>query len=138
MTAEEISEIWKKEIEELNINGVSRAIYEFKCFKMNRYYTNEDVLTDCYKVTFNFDGFSNNPCSEIYLNRDYTEWNEELIKLFQKKFGTSYKVGNLFKFENDICDYFQHQGYRFIIQFYLPGVISKLRQEKINKLLYGH
>lgn len=140
MNAKEISLIWKKEIESVNIRGYSRKVESVNCFKMEKYYTGEGVLTDCFKVVFYFkDGISQNPCNEIYLNQnEIDEWNRTLEAHFILKFGNgdfARDRSRYFKFENHICDYFQNQGYRFIIQFYLPGVISKLRQEKLNQLL---
>ena len=76
---------------------------------------------------------------KLAIKDEITQLEKELVKTFKNKFGNYQKRSrDHYIFENDICDYFQYQGYRFIIQFYLPGFISKFRQEKINKLLYGH
>jgi hypothetical protein len=139
MNAKEIVLTWKLEIESINIRGYSRKVTDIDCFKMNKYYTGEGVLTDCFKVNFGFeDGFTQNPCNEIHLNQDERdEWNKTLEEHFISKFGKvidNTEYGDLL-FHNEICDYMVNQGHRFIIQFYLPGVISKLREEKLNQLI---
>jgi hypothetical protein len=138
MTPEQITLLWKKEIESINIRGFSREVVSVDCFKMNKYYTGEGVLTDCFKVNFNFEGISYKPCSEIHLNHnEVEEWNKTLEAHFISKFGEvihNTQYGDLL-FHNEICDYMVNQGYRFIIQFYLPGVISKLREEKLNQIV---
>lgn len=104
---------------------------------VSKYYTGEGVLTDCFKVNFNFEDISYKPCSEIHLNHnEVEEWNKTLETLFINKFGQVYinSKGDIL-FQNEICDYMTNQGHRFIIQFYLPGVISKLREEKLNQII---
>jgi hypothetical protein len=95
-------------------------------------------------VSFNFsDGFTSNPCREVYLDDRLLEWGNNLEQTFIQRFGeviskddngVLFHTGT-FVFHNEICDYMTNQGYRFIIQFYLPGVLSKLRQEKLNQLI---
>jgi len=137
MTTGEISSIWKEEIESINIRGYSRKVKSVDFFQMFRFYTNEDKFGDCWKVNFIFlDGFTSNPCREVYLDNRLLEWSNNLEQTFISKFGDiKDKSGGYFKFENHICDYFQNQGYRFIIQFYLPGYISKIREDKLNQLI---
>jgi hypothetical protein len=144
MIVKEIINSWKEEIEEINIKGYSRKVESIDCFRMSKLYTGYPDLTDCFKVNFNFeDGIqSYNPCSEILLeskeiSQNKDDWNLELERTFINKFGTPIETtqyGNI-KFENDVCDYMVNQGYRFIIQFYLPGLIAKLRQEKLKQLI---
>ena len=135
-------------LESINIRRYTRKIESIDCFQMNQYYTGHPHLTDCYKVTFNFaDGMkSYNPCNEIMLeSREMKDkkddWNFELERLFTQKFGIPIGTSHLAawravprqcrnKFENEVCDYMNNQGYRFIIQFYVPGYLSKLREEK--------
>jgi hypothetical protein len=152
MTAYKIVQIWKEEIESINIRGYQRKIESVDCFQMSKYYTGEEILTDCWKVSFNFsDGLTSN---EVYLDdrtctlvksaaRLDLEWSNSLEQTFIQRFGeviskddngVLFHAGT-FVFHNEICDYMTNQGYRFIIQFYLPGVLSKLRQEKLNQLI---
>jgi hypothetical protein len=144
MTAYKIVQIWKEEIESINIRGYQRKIESVDCFQMSKYYTGEEILTDCWKVSFNFsDGLTSNPCREVYLDDRLLEWSNSLEQTFIQRFGeviskddngVLFHAGT-FVFHNEICDYMTNQGYRFIIQFYLPGVLSKLRQEKLNQLI---
>jgi len=140
MTADEITLLWEEEIESINIRGYSRKVISVDCFQMDKYYTGEDYLTNCWKVSFNFEGISYNPCGQIYLDHnEREEWNKTLESKFISKFDTGQSItrsqyGDI-QFHNEICDYMVNQGYRFIIQFYLPGVITKLRQEKLNQLI---
>jgi len=144
MTAYKIVQIWKEEIESINIRGYQRKIESVDCFQMSKYYTGEEILTDCWKVSFNFsDGFTSNPCREVYLDDRLLEWGNNLEQTFIQRFGeviskddngVLFHTGT-FVFHNEICDYMTNQCYRFIIQFYLPGVLSKLRQEKLNQLI---
>ena len=143
MTPGEIVQLWKEEIESINIRGYTRKIESTNCFQMNQYYTGHPHLTDCYKVNFNFeDGITSyNPCNEIMLQsgeikKMKDDWHHELERLFTQKFGTPIEsISDEVRFENEICDYMTNQGYRFIIQFYVPGYLSKRREEKIKKLL---
>jgi len=144
MTIKDIIDSWKEEIESINIRGYARKIESIDFFQMNQYYTGHPQLTYCYKVNFNFQDSipPTNPCVEITLEsgeikKNKENWHHELQRRFILKFGTPIETSQYgdIKFQNEICDYMVDQGYRFIIQFYLPGVISKLREDKIEQIL---
>ena len=133
----EIINIWKSEIESLNINGFGREISRVDFFPMqNKYYPHSEA----WKVNFNFKDcishLENSNPSEFDQGMK-TLWELELNKLFISKFGDKYKKGpnhGELQFHNRLCDYMTYQGYRFIIQFYPDQFISILRDKKLNEL----
>ena len=134
--ANQIVDKWKEEIESIEFNSSigksTRIIESVNCFRMNRYYTGEEKIEYCYKVSFNFkDGISSGEPSI-----DFSSWAIELNRHFKYKFGEG-KVGTNhgeIEFKNELCDYMTYQGYRFIIQFYPLSFLRELREEKLNQL----
>ena len=127
---------WKSIIESLEVDGYRRVVESIDFFLMST----EPRL--CYKVNFNF------PLqSEEYFREDdrFRLWNWELTKIFTQVFkdGTSFNNGSIkpgsstseFTFRNSKVDYFQNQGYRFIIQFYPEGFLTEIREKKLNQIL---
>lgn len=134
---EDIINIWKKEIEDINVNGVTRRVSSIDFFPMkSKYYPH----SESWKVNFNFeDGISH---QENYDPSEFDQttrelWRDELNRLFISKFGDKYKEGpnsGELQFNNSLCEYMTYQGYRFIIQFYPDQFISILRDKKLNEL----
>jgi hypothetical protein len=127
----EIVNIWKNEIENINVNGITRKVSSIDFFPMkSKYYPHSEA----WKVNFNFqDGISSG--NETLKN--YGMWEIELNTHFILKFGDKYKEGpnsGELQFNNSLCEYMTYQGYRFIIQFYPDQFISILRDRKLNEL----
>ncbi len=127
----EIINIWKNEIENINVNGVTRKVSSVNFFPMkSKYYPHSEA----WKVNFNFqDGISSGK-DPI---KNYGMWEIELNKHFISKFGGKYKEGpnsGELQFNNSLCEYMTYQGYRFIIQFYPDQFISILRDRKLTEL----
>ena len=127
----EIVNIWKNEIENINVNGVNREVSSVNLFPMkSKYYPHSEA----WKVNFNFqDGIS----SGKEPIKNYGMWEIELNTHFILKFGDKYKEGpnsGELQFNNSLCEYMTYQGYRFIIQFYPDQFISILRDRKLNEL----
>jgi len=127
----EIINIWKNEIENINVKGITRKVSSVDFFPMkSRYHPHSEA----WKVNFNFqDGISsgNDPL------KNYGMWEIELNTHFILKFGDKYKEGpnsGELQFNNSLCEYMTYQGYRFIIQFYPDQFISILRDRKLNEL----
>lgn len=127
---------WKSIIESLEVDGYHRVVESTDLFLMST------EPRSCYKVNFNF------PLqSEEYFREDdrFRLWNWELTKIFTQvcKDGTSFNNGSIkpgsstseFTFRNSKVDYFQNQGYRFIIQFYPEGFLPEIREKKLNQIL---
>jgi hypothetical protein len=126
---------WKSIIESLEVDGYRRVVDSTDFFLMST----EPRL--CYKVNFNF------PLqSTEYFNEDvevYRKWNWELDKIFtdickERKSDQIYKgsASESINFKNSKVDYFQNQGYRFIIQFYPEGFLPEIREKKLNQILF--
>lgn len=138
MTIDELSNLWKSEIESIIINGYFRKIERVDYFKMNQ-------NDDCYKITFNFDeGFSeaeqvvlSSNVSNYKINKE--NWRIKLITKFADKLEINNEsIQNILYFSNDIFntnEYIEYQGHRFIIQFYLSELNSKIREQRINNIL---
>lgn len=127
---------WKSIIESLEVDGYHRVVESTDLFLMST------EPRSCYKVNFNF------PLqSEEYFREDdrFRLWNWELTKIFTQvcKDCTSFNNGSIkpgsstseFTFRNSKVDYFQNQGYRFIIQFYPEGFLPEIREKKLNQIL---
>lgn len=127
---------WKSTIESLEVDGYQRRVESTDFFLIST----EPRLR--YKVNFNF------PLqSEEYFREDdrFRLWNWELTKIFTQvcKDGTSFNNSSIkpgsstgeFTFRNSKVDYFQNQGYRFIIQFYPEGFLPEIREKKLNQIL---
>jgi hypothetical protein len=126
-----IINIWRDEIENINVNGINRKVSSIDFFPMkSKYYPHSEA----WKVNFNFkDGISSGNESI----KNYGMWEIELNKHFILKFGDKYKEGpnsGELQFNNSLCEYMTYQGYRFIIQFYPDQFISILRDRKLNEL----
>ncbi len=126
---------WKSIIESLEVDGYRRVVESTDFFLMST----EPRL--CYKVNFNF------PLqAPEYFNEDleiYRKWNWELDKIFtdickERKSDQVYKgsASESINFKNSKVDYFQNQGYRFIIQFYPEGFLPEIREKKLNQILF--
>lgn len=128
---DEIVNIWKKEIESINVDGFSRVIESVNFFPMqSRHYPHSLA----WKANFNFkDGISDGVNTIVVP----AMWEVELNKLFISKFGDKYKRGinsGEIQFHNNLCDYMTYQGHRFIIQFYPDQFISVIREKKLNEI----
>lgn len=127
----EILNIWKNEIENINVDGVTRKVSSIDFFPMQSMY---HPHSEAWKVNFNFeDGISN---GNVPL-KDYGMWEIELNTHFILKFGGKCKEGpnsGEIQFNNSLCEYMTYQGYRFIIQFYPDQFVSILRDRKLSEL----
>jgi hypothetical protein len=129
---DKIVNLWKKEIESIDVDGFSRVIESVNFFPMqSRYYPHSLA----WKANFNFkDGISDGVNTIVVPSM----WEIELNKLFISKFGDKWKEGpnyGEFQFHNNLCDYMTYQKHRFIIQFYPDQFLSLLRNESIEKIL---
>ena len=158
MTIEQIVEIWKNEIESINIRGYSRKI----SLSQSSFYptTNphkrgslNNLKHDFYRIDFIFEDVKTiNPCNEIYLNqKERDDWKKELESHFIKKFKSHYtgsfspeqvirRNKDFILFNNEYCDFFGWETgvmerESLIIQFYLSSVVSKIREEKLKELI---
>lgn len=145
MTIEQIAEIWKNEIESINIRGYSRNIFSSITSKPRR--QRGSVREDFYRIDFKFEYETINPCNEIYLNqKERDDWKKELESHFVKKFKSNHtgsfspeqaiqKNNYFILFNNEYCDFIGWEKESLIIQFYLGSVISKIREEKLKELI---
>lgn len=128
---DEIVNIWKLEIESINIDGFTRVIESINFFPMqSRYYPH----SLSWKVNFNFKDVISDGVNTTVVP---AMWEIELNKLFISKFGDKYTDGpnsGEIQFHNSLCDYMTYQGYRFIIQFYPDQFISVIREKKLNQI----
>ncbi len=129
---DKIVNLWKKEIESINIDGFSRTVESVNFFPMQSRYHPHSLA---WKANFNFkDGISDGVNTIVVPSM----WEIELNKLFISKFGDKWKEGTNygeFQFHNNLCDYMTYQKHRFIIQFYPDQFLSLLRNESIEKIL---
>lgn len=129
---DKIVNLWKKEIESINIDGFSRTVESVDFFPMQSKYYPHSLA---WKANFNFkDGISDGVNTIVVPSM----WEIELNKLFISKFGDKWKEGpnyGEFQFHNNLCDYMTYQKHRFIIQFYPDQFLSLLRNESIEKIL---
>lgn len=140
MTIQQITEIWKNEIESINIRGYSRKIFSSITSKPRQ---RGNVREDFYRIDFKFEDVTINPCNEIYLNqKERDDWKKEFESHFVKKFKSHQEIqkNNYFiLFNNEYCDFigWEKNNYEesLIIQFYLGSVISKIREEKLKELI---
>ena len=146
MTIQQITEIWKNEIESINIRGYSRKIFSSITYKPRQH-----VREYFYRIDFKFEYDTINPCNEIYLNqKERDDWKKEFESHFVKKFKSNHtgsfspehaiqKNNYFILFNNEYCDFigWEKNNYEesLIIQFYLGSVISKIREEKLKELI---
>jgi len=142
MVLSQVIEIWKTEIESINIRGYSRMVlstsYSVPCRRGTS-------IEGHYRIEFKFeDDVTINPCNEIYLKRD--DWKKELESHFVKKFKSQHtgsfspeqaikKFNGIIEFNNEYCDFFGWERGVLVIQSYLGSVISKIREEKLKDLI---
>lgn len=144
MTIQQITEIWKNEIESIDIRGYSRKIFSSITSKPRQ---RGNVREDFYRIYFKFEYETINPCNEIYLNqKERDDWKKELESHFVKKFKSNHtgsfspeqaihKNNDFILFNNEYCDFIGWEKESLIIQFYLGSVISKIREEKLKELI---
>lgn len=133
MTIEQIVEIWKNEIESINIRGYSRKISSSQ-------FSNPPRRHDLYRINFKFEGH------HYFNQKERDDWKKELESNFVEKFKSSYtgsfspeqairRNADFILFNNEYCDFFGWENGDLIIQFYLSSVVSKIREEKLKELI---
>jgi hypothetical protein len=146
MILSQVIEIWKTEIESINIRGYSRKVLSTS-YSVPR--SRGTTIEGHYRIEFKFeDDVTINPCNEIYLNqKERDDWKKELESHFVKKFKSQhtgsfspeqaikkYRDG-IIEFNNEYCDFFGWERGVLVIQSYLGSVISKIREEKLKDLI---
>ena len=147
--AEQVTQEWKEIIESINIDGYSREVTSIDLFQMGKYYTGYPKIKQCYKVCFNFDNMCQ-PGADIkvitngkdlpsFKPSDREQWGYKLENIFTDMFKSGNEIekgkGGEIKFHNYKVDYMTNQGYRFVIQFYPLGILSDIRDNKLNTIL---
>lgn len=128
----DILNIWKNEIENINVNGVTRKVSSIDFFPMqSKYYPHSSA----WKANFNFE----DAIRDVNIGpiKNNGMWEIELNKHFILKFGGKYKEGpnsGELQFNNSLCEYMTYQGHRFIIQFYPDQFVYILRDRKLREL----